>query len=110
MTSNLEAIQRSLSALNDLQISDDITYTEVKETLEKTGVAEAVNECGYACADFSEKLEQWTKHSSSTKLSLRDQLAVGFWNKEKLQTFRTQVHSCQAIVHFAIDSANLYVI
>lgn len=106
---DLEAIQRSLSALKNLQISDNTTCVEAKEDLEKTGVAEAVNKCGQACADFSKKLEQWTKHSSTTKLSLRDRLTVGLWNKEKIQKFRTQVHSCQAIVHFAIDSANLYV-
>jgi hypothetical protein len=107
---NLEAIQLSLSALNNLQISDNTTFVGATEDLKKTGVAEAVNKCGQACAGFSKKLEQWTKHSSTTKLSLRDRLTVGLWNKEKIQTFRTQVHSCQAIVHFAIDSANLYVI
>ena len=105
--SNLGAIQQSLSALQSLQISDNITYNEAKEVLEKTGVAEVVNKCGQACADFSTKLEQWTKHSSATKLSLRDRLTIGLWNKEKFQTFRTQVYSCQAIVHFAIDSATL---
>ncbi|KAJ5298307.1 uncharacterized protein N7443_006427 [Penicillium atrosanguineum] len=107
---NLNAIQLSLSALKNLQFSDNTTYTEAKEDLKKTGVAEAVNNCGQACAEFSKKLEQWTKHSSSTKLSLRDRLTVGLWNKEKVQTFRTQVHSCQSIVHFAIDSASLIIL
>lgn len=107
---DLEAIQRSLSALKNLRISDNTTFVEAKEDLEKTGVAEAVNKCGQACADFSKKLEHWTRHSSTTKLSLRDRLTVGLWNKEKMQTIRMQVHSCQATVHFAIDSANLYVI
>ncbi|KAJ5372538.1 Cytochrome P450 [Penicillium concentricum] len=110
VTSNLEAIQRPLSALTDLQISDSKTYTETREVLEKTGVAEAVNKCGQACATFMKKLEQWTKHSSTTKLSLRDRLSVGLWNKEKIQTFRTQVLTCQAIVQFAIDSAQLVIL
>lgn len=110
VTSNLEAIQLPLSALENLRISDRTTCNETKEDLKKTGVAEAVNNCGQACAGFSKKLEQWTKHSNTTKLSLRDRLSVGLWNKEKIQTFRTQVLSCQAIVQFAIDSAHLYVI
>jgi hypothetical protein len=107
VTSNLEAIQHPLSALKDLQIPDSTTYDETKKDLEKTGVAEAVNNCGQACAEFTKKLEQWTKHSSSTKLSLRDRLTAGMWNKEKIQTFRTQVSSCRAIVQFAIGSAQL---
>ena len=82
-------------------------FPTAKEDLEKTGVAEAVNKCGQACADFTKKLEQWTKHSSSTKLSFRDRLSVGVWNKEKIRTFRTQVPSCQAIVQFAIESTQL---
>lgn len=69
-----------------------------------------MNKCGQTCTEFSKKLEQWTSHSSTTKLSLRDRMSVGLWNKEKIRTFRTQVHSCQAIVHFAITSAQLYVI
>lgn len=107
VTSNLKAIQHPLSALKDLQISDSTTYNETKKDLEKTGVAEAVNNCGKACAEFTKKLEQWTKHSNAMKLSLRDRLSVGLWNKEKIQTFRTQVSSCRAIVQFAIGSAQL---
>lgn len=107
VTSDLEAIQLPLSALENLQISDSTTYDETKKDLEKTGVAEAVNNCGQACADFAKKLEQWTKHSSTTKLSLRDRLSVGLWNKEKIQTFRMRVSSCRAIVQFAIGSTQL---
>ncbi|KAJ5154502.1 Cytochrome P450 [Penicillium coprophilum] len=108
--SNLEAIQRPLSALTDLQISDSKTHAETRKVLEETGVAEAVNNCGQACAEFTKKLEKWTKHSSAPKLSLRDRLSVGLWNKEKLQTFKTQVATCQAIVQLAIDSAQLVIL
>jgi uncharacterized protein YoxC len=110
VTSDLEAIQLPLSALENLQISDDKTYTAAKGDLESTGVAEAVNKCGQTCAEFSKKLEKWTRHSSTTKLSLRDRMSVGLWNKENIRTFRTQVHSCKAIVQFAINSAQLYVV
>ncbi|KOS40824.1 hypothetical protein ACN38_g8322 [Penicillium nordicum] len=110
VTSNLEAIQLPLSALEGLRISDKTTYDETKNDLEKTGVAEAVNNCGQACAEFTKKLEQWTKHSSTAKLSLRDRLSVGLWNKEKIQTFRTHVSSCQAIVQFAIGGAQLFIL
>ncbi|KAJ5425958.1 Cytochrome P450 [Penicillium sp. CMV-2018d] len=110
VTSNLEAIQLPLSALRNIQISDRTTYDETKKDLEKTGVAEAVNNCGEACVDFTKKLKQWTKHSSTAKLSLRDRLSVGLWNKEKIQTFRTRVSSCRAIVQFAIGSAQLVIL
>jgi len=108
IASTLEAIQRPLAALQELKISDSAAYTVAKEDLKKTGVADAVNKCGQACADINKKLEQWTRHSSSTKLSLRDRLSVGVWNKEKIQTFRTQIQSCQATVQFAVTSTQLW--
>ncbi|KAJ5874361.1 Cytochrome P450, partial [Penicillium soppii] len=105
MTSDLEAIQLPLSVLGNLQISDDKTYV-----LENTGFAEAVSKCGQACADFFKKLEQWTKHFTATNLSPIDRLSVGLWNKEKIRTFRIQVHSCQAMIQFAIDSAQFIIL
>lgn len=107
IASTLEAIQGPLSALEQIKISDSATYAEAKSDLEKTGLAEAVNGCGQACANFSKKLRKWTKHSSDSRLSLRDRLSVGVWNKEKIRTFRTQVQSCQSIVQFAIESTQL---
>lgn len=107
IASTLEAIQRPLDALKQLQISDSATYAEAKTDLEKTGLAKAVNDCGQACDNFSKRLKKWTKHSSDSRLSLRDRLSVGVWNKEKIRTFRTQVQSCQAIVQFAIESTQL---
>lgn len=107
IASTLEAVQRPLAALKELSFSDSATYTAAKEDLEKTGVAKAVNECGQACDDFAEKLKRWTKHSNSKKMSVRDRLSVGVWNKESIHTFRTQIQSCQAIVQFAIASTQL---
>jgi hypothetical protein len=109
IASSLEAIQRPLAALREVQFRDSAGYTAAKEDLDKTGVAEAVNQCGKACADFTTKLEQWTKHSSNSKLSIRDRLSIGVWNKEKIRTFRMRVQSCQAIVQFAIESTQLCV-
>lgn len=107
IASTLEAIQRPLAALKELNFSDSATYTAAKEDLEKTGLAKAVNECGQACDDFAEKLKRWTKHSNSKKMSIRDRLSVGVWNKESIYTFRTQIQSCQSIVQFAIASTQL---
>jgi hypothetical protein len=108
IASNLEGVQRPLATLEELNISDLATYTAAKVDLEKTGVVDAVNNCGQACANFTDNLKQWTKHSGSTKLSLRDRFSVGVWNKEKIRTFRMQVQSCQATVQFAITSTQLY--
>ena len=110
IASNLDAVQRPLDALGELKISDSAIYATAKRDLEKTGVAEAVNNCGQACADFTKKLKQLTKHSSSSKVSFRDRLSVGVWHKEKIRTLRTHVQTCQSIVQFAVESAQLWVI
>jgi hypothetical protein len=109
IASNLEGIERPLAALEKLSISDGATSTAAKEDLKKAGVAEAVNKCGDACDEFTKNLKKWTKHSSTTKLSLRDRFSVGVWNKEKIRTFRTQVQSCEATVEFAVASTQLWV-
>ncbi|KAL5370840.1 hypothetical protein DPSP01_014638 [Paraphaeosphaeria sporulosa] len=109
INSNLEAIQRPLTALQELKFPDGPSCTAAKEDLKKTGVAEAVNKCGQACADFNEKLSKWTKHSTNTKLSLRDRMLVGVWNKEKIGTFRTRVRTCQSIVQLSVESTQLLV-
>ncbi|KAJ4361601.1 hypothetical protein N0V95_001762 [Ascochyta clinopodiicola] len=92
IVSNLEAIQRPLTALQEFKFPDGPSCTAAKEELKKTGVAEAVNKCGQACADFNEKLNKWTKHSDNKNISLRDRLSVGVWNKEKI----IQLHSASA--------------
>jgi hypothetical protein len=104
IAANLEAVQRPLAALAEIKISDKGAYNAATEDLKKTGVAEAVNQCGQACAKFAEKLEQWTSHS---KFSLRDRFSVGIWNKERIRTLRTRVQSCQVIVQLAIESTQL---
>lgn len=107
IASNLDAVQRTLVALQELKITDETTQTEAKKDLKKTGVVETVNGCGKACDDFDKELKKWTKHSSSTKLSLRDRFSVGVWNKEKIRTFRMKVQSCQTMVQFAVTSTQL---
>ena len=107
IASNLKGVQRSLAALEELTISDPTTYATAKADLEKTSVVEAVNNCGQACPNFTDNLKRWTKHSSGTKISLRDRFSVSVWNKEKIRTFRMQVQSCQATVQFAITSTQL---
>lgn len=72
-------------------------------------MAEAVNDCGKACAAFDRKLQKWTKHSPDGKLTLRDKMTVGIWNKEKLLTFKTRVETCQFSVQFAVSSVQLLV-
>ncbi len=110
IASNLETLQRPLDALEELKFPDSVTYAVAKKDLEKVGVAEAVNQCGQACADFTEKMKQWAKHSSSSKLSLRDRLSVGVWKRERIRTFRMHLQTCQATVQFAVASTQLWAI
>jgi hypothetical protein len=100
-------IQRPLAALKQLSISSGATSIAAKEDLKKAGVAEAVNRCGDACDEFSKNLKKWATQLSTAKLSLRDRLSVGVWNKEKIRTFRTYLQSCKATVHFAVISTQL---
>lgn len=104
---NLEGIQRPLNTPKALSISDERISYAVKQDLKQIGVAEAVNNSGQACHNFSKGLSKWTKHSDSANLSPRDRLSVGVWNKEKIRTFKMQVQSCQTIVQFAVVSTQL---
>jgi hypothetical protein len=107
ISSGLEAIQAPLRSLEACHIPDDAIATAAKADLEEAGVAQAVTRCADACEAFRKSLQKWTRHSTENQMSLRDRLSVGVWNQEKIKTFRTQVQSCQALVHFAVTSAQL---
>jgi hypothetical protein len=107
IASSLGNIQRPLAALKQLSISDESTSIAAKEDLRKAGVAEAVNKCGNVCNEFSKNLTKWMQHSSTAKLSLRDRLSVGVWNREKIRTLKMQLQSCEATVQFAVTSTQL---
>ena len=47
IASNLDGVQRPLAALEELTISNHTIYITTKADLEKTGVVEAVNNCGH---------------------------------------------------------------
>lgn len=106
VTSNLEGIKHPLRTLSELCIADEQTSYAAKQDLKKSGMIEAVNNCGQACDNFSKKLSKWTKHDNS-KTTLKERLLVGIWNKEKIRTFETQVQSCQAIIQLAVTSTQL---
>ena len=107
VASTLANIKRPLAALEQLIISDEAACIAAKEDLRKTSVAQAVNKSGGACSDFSKNLTKWTRHSTTTTLSLRDRLSVGVWNKEKIRTFQMQLQSCETTAHFAVTSTQL---
>lgn len=104
---DLVGIHRSLQALEALSVPNADISNEAVRDLKKAGLADAVNRCGKACGDFSDSLAKWTRHSSLARLSLRDRLSVGLWNREKIQSLRTQVRSCQGNVQMAVESAQL---
>lgn len=103
----LENIQKPLDSLKTLTVTDNDTLAATTEILTKCGVAKAVNDCGVACEAFDKKLQKWTRHSSGGKLSLRDKVALGIWNQEKVNTFKARVETCQSSVHFAVTSVQL---
>jgi chromosome condensin MukBEF ATPase and DNA-binding subunit MukB len=103
----LENIERPLDSLKTLTITDADALAASTEALKQSGVVEAVNDCGKACAAFDKKLQRWTRHSADGKFSLRDKLSVGLWNKEQFLTFKAYVETCQSSVHFAVSSVQL---
>jgi hypothetical protein len=105
----MDKIRSPLDSLQALITDTDAEMEATfKQALMKTGMANAVNDCGNACEAFNKRLQKWTRHSREDKLSLRDRMSVGVWNKERVRTFRTRVETCQRIVHFAISSTQLW--
>jgi len=107
ISSDLDGIHHPLQALQALSVPNADISNEALLDLKKVGLADVVNRCGKACGDFSVSLGKWTRHSGLAKLSLRDRLSVGLWNREKIQSLRTQVRSCQRNVQMAVESAQL---
>jgi hypothetical protein len=108
VSTSLTAISIPLDSLRELHLPNSSISAAVRADLEKVGVAGAVNKCGDLCDDFAKRLKKWTKHSSGAKLSLRDRLTVGLWNKEKIRTLRISVQSCQSSVQFAVQTTQLW--
>jgi hypothetical protein len=107
ISTGLTGILAPLDSMRELFVPGNNISVAVKADLEKTRVADAVNKCGDLCNDFAKRLEKWTKHSSGEKLSVRDRLTVGLWNKEKISTLRISVRSCQSTVQFAVQTTQL---
>ena len=107
ISTDLTGILGPLDSLRELLVPGSDIPAAAKADLERTGVADAVKKCGDLCNDFAKRLEKWTKHSSGSKLSLRDRLTVGLWNREKISTLRISVRSCQSRVQFAVQTTQL---
>lgn len=103
----LENIERPLDSLKTLTIPDLDTLATSTEVLKKSGVVQAVNDCGKACEAFDKKLQKWTKHSADGKLCLRDKISLGLWHKEQILTFKARVEHCQSTVQFAVSLLQL---
>lgn len=104
----LDNIRQPLDALRALVLeTDESTSVAARQTLKHMGLGDAVNECGKACEAFDKRLQKWTRHSRKDRLTLQDKMSIGVWNKERVQTFRTRVETCQRIVQFAISSTQL---
>ncbi|KAF3904690.1 hypothetical protein ABW21_db0208864 [Orbilia brochopaga] len=107
IASNLEAIQRPLNALKNLEVSDESTYRATKSELDRAGLPDAVNKCGEACAKFETKLKVWTSHSSLKRLSLRDRLIIQLRSEGTLRTSREgmegQIHALRDKIQQHMD-------
>lgn len=102
----LDNIRRPLDTLQTLVLDTDECMA-ARQTLVQMGLGTAVNDCGKACEAFDRRLKKWTKHSDNDILTLQDKWSIGVWNRERMQTFRTRIESCQRTVHFAISSTQL---
>lgn len=107
IAASIDGIKRPLDLLAQLDFSESSVLIAAKQDLKNLNVAEAVNKCGKVCERFSRNLERWTRHSEGFELSFRDRLSVGILQREKIRTFRTQVHTCQVAVQFAVQTTQL---
>ena len=103
----IEGLNAPLSAIEELVNSRQDISVAAETDFQKADVADAVNQCGRACAQYAEAVKRWTRRSIAGRLSFRDRFLVGVWNKEKTRTMRTQLQSCVDTLQLAVSSAQL---
>lgn len=70
----------------------------------------AIKICEEARENFRKDLQRWTKHSEDGKMSRRDRINVGFFQKENIKALSTRLQTCKTTLISAVSSATLFVL
>lgn len=97
--SEISSLQSQLSGLDFLAQADAKTLDEVKNT----GVTQAINSCGDACAKFQKQLSTWVKHGPE---SVRDRIRLAR-NKAKIERLQSQMWTAARLLESAVGILTL---
>ena len=97
--SETEALVICLSGLDFLQT----TNQDIKDEVERIGIAESVELCGKACTEFEKDLKQWTK-SGTQALSSKFKFVR---HKAKVARYVAQICAAKGTVTLAVSIATL---
>lgn len=104
---HLRDISQPLRMLQALCADDRVISASATRQLDEAGLSAAVNRCGDACNELAIDLATWTRHSSSRRLTLGDQITVAFQKRRKLAELKEKIQHCQTAVEFALQTAQL---
>jgi hypothetical protein len=108
---SLKSIQSDLDAVTPMlqQLEDAIKNANTK-SFPFDRLAPAVQNCDRACTVFQQKLENWTRHSSSKGGAMADRWKIGILGQERIQSLKAQLGECKTTLTVALSTATLYVL
>ncbi|EEU42253.1 uncharacterized protein NECHADRAFT_79997 [Fusarium vanettenii 77-13-4] len=97
----IESLQTALGQGDWQPVLSDITCTG--------NLQAALKACSDVCGRFHEELRKLLRHSNEGDLSRRDRLNVGFFAKNKVVAFISELNVCKSTISLALSGANLMI-
>ncbi|RSM00889.1 hypothetical protein CEP52_008853 [Fusarium oligoseptatum] len=97
----IESLQAALNQSDWQPVLSDITCTGNLEA--------ALKACSDVCDRFHEELKKLLRHSKEGDLSRRDRFNVGFFAKNKVVAFISELNVCKSTISLALNGANLMI-
>ncbi|KAF7535317.1 hypothetical protein G7Z17_g13225 [Cylindrodendrum hubeiense] len=66
----------------------------------------ALENCHRVCTKFNESLNHWMRHSTDQKISMIDNVKIGFLRQDQIRTLKGQLNGCTKILNVTLDTAN----
>ena len=99
----------TLEGLKDTLTSDSEPAYALDSILQKTKLDIALKSTQGVCDEFGEAIKGFTRHSTDTRFSNRDRVAVSF-HEPKVARFCQRLGECQSTISLALVSINLQVL
>ena len=96
---SVEAALKSLSGISQAQ------WTALGPDVVKQSTG-AIQDCTKTCEKFRADLQRWTRHSTTT-ISLRDRVKLGFFRQSEIKSLSQQLQKHQIALNLMISTANL---